>query len=74
MHSCEQSLKGVVNWKTKTWETFMTLGNFLHWPWISWKCDLGKPPVDNRLSSKSQKRSEYASKTSWNCVAKNSLT
>ena len=33
-----------------------------------------KPPVDNRLSSTSQKRFEYVSKTSWNCVTKNSRT
>ena len=32
MRLCQEPLKGVVKWKTKTWETFITLGNFVHWP------------------------------------------
>ena len=68
------SVKGVVKWKTKTWETFTNLGNFVHWPYISQKCDLAKPPIDSCPGSTSQESFEYISKTSWNCVTKNSLT
>ena len=39
---CKQLLKDVVELKTKTWEISITLANFLHWPQISKKFDLGK--------------------------------
>ena len=29
---CKQPIKGVVKWKIKTWEIFVTLANFVHWP------------------------------------------
>ena len=51
MRLYKQLLKGVAKSKTKTWETFITLENVAHWPWISQKYDLSKPPLDNCLSS-----------------------